>query len=61
MVFTEEQIEAIKTAALPLDYGSITIQICANTHYIDIEICNRVRISKDKADNKSQKNVSVRA
>jgi hypothetical protein len=60
MTFTNEQIEAIKAAALPIEYGSITIQIGAASHYLDIDVHNKLRIDK-KTGQKDRKNVSVNA
>ncbi|GMO52352.1 MAG: hypothetical protein Pg6C_17920 [Treponemataceae bacterium] len=49
MEFTNEQIETIKAAALPIDYGSITIQIGADSHYLDIDVHRKLRIGKKPA------------
>jgi hypothetical protein len=50
MVFTNEQLEAIKAAALPIDYGSITIQIGAVAHYLDIDVHHKLRIDKEPTE-----------
>jgi len=55
MEFTNEQIEAIKAAALPLDYGSITIQFGATLHYMDIEVHHKVRVDKEPKKGQSLK------
>ena len=54
MVFTDEQIEAIKAAALPIDYGSITIQIGANP-YLDLDVHNKIRLMDKPAGDKDRK------
>jgi len=46
MEFTNEHIEAIKAAAKPLDYGSITIYFGEVNNYIDIDINRRIRVGK---------------
>ena len=56
MVFTNEQIEAIKAAALPIDYGSITIQIGAAAHYMDIDVHRKVRVQKEPTEKGSRIN-----
>jgi hypothetical protein len=55
MIFTDEQIEAIKAAALPIDFGSITIQIGSASNYMDIDVHNRMRIGRQLAEKKNKK------
>ena len=55
MIFTDEQIEAIKAAALPIDYGSLTIQIGATFPYLEIEANRILRIDKE-LEQKGKKN-----
>ena len=40
-----KDLEAIRTAALPVEYGSITIKI-ATDNYLDIIVEKRLRLSK---------------
>jgi len=58
MVFTEKQIEQIKAAALPIDYGSITIQIGARSNYLDIDVHNKLRIEKESTEQNDDKKFS---
>ena len=44
MTLTDVHIEAIKAAALPIDYGSITIHIGATSPYLDMDVHHRSRI-----------------
>jgi hypothetical protein len=46
MILTDQHIEAIKTAALAVDYGSITIQAGTGDH-LDIIVENRLRFPKE--------------
>jgi len=47
MKFTDEHIEAIKAAALPIDFGSLTIQIGATSRFLDIDVHNKIRLDKE--------------
>ena len=47
MVFTEEHIQAIKNAALPIEFGSITVHIGALSKFLDIDVHIRSKISKE--------------
>jgi hypothetical protein len=51
MVLTDKDIEAIKTAALPVEYGSITIHAGAGDH-LDITVESRIRLPKEPETNK---------
>jgi len=55
MKFTENQLEALKAAALPIDYGSITIQIGATSHYLDIDVHHKIRV-KEEPTEQNEKN-----
>ena len=55
MVFTDEQIEAIKAAALTIDYGSITIQIGEASNYLDIDVHGKIRVRNEPTENKDKK------
>jgi hypothetical protein len=46
MILTDKHIEAIKTAALAVDYGSITIQAGTGDH-LDIIVENWLRFPKE--------------
>ena len=49
MVFTNKQIEAIQAAALPIDFGSVTIHISATNNHIDIDALSKTRVQKEEA------------
>jgi hypothetical protein len=51
MILTDKHIEAIKTAALPVEYGSITIEAGTGDH-LGITIENRVRLPRESETNK---------
>jgi hypothetical protein len=44
MFLTDAHIEAIKDAALNIDFGKIIIHIDANSHYLDITLEKRIRL-----------------
>jgi hypothetical protein len=46
MHLTDKHLEAIKTAALPVEFGSITIKAGTDKH-IDIIVENRMRLPKE--------------
>ena len=54
MVFTDKQIEAIKAAALPIKYGSITIQIGPNS-YLDLDVHNKIRVEDELVEHNDRK------
>ena len=47
MIFTDEHIKELKAAALPINYGSITIHIGAENRHLDIDVLNKIRIVKE--------------
>jgi len=55
VVFNEEQIEAIKAAALPLDYGSVTISFGATQQYIDIDVHKKIRVGNQPSTKREKK------
>jgi hypothetical protein len=54
MILTDEHLEAIRALALPIDYGSITIQIGEAFPYVEFEVNNKIRVSKNPAGSKDQ-------
>jgi hypothetical protein len=46
MILTDKHIEAIKAAALPVEYGSVEITAGTDNH-IDIIVKNRIRLPKE--------------
>ena len=46
MILTDAHIEAIKKAALPVEYGSIEINTGTDNH-IDIIVKSRIRLPKE--------------
>jgi hypothetical protein len=47
MELTNEQIEAIKAAARPIKYGSVTIHIGEVNRYLEIEALEKTRVAKE--------------
>jgi len=56
MELTDKHIEAIKAAALPIDYGSITIQIGEAFNFLEIDVHHKLRIDKKTEAEKIRKN-----
>jgi len=52
MELTEKHMEAIKVAARSVDYGSVTIQIAANSDRLELNIQNRIRLEKEPTQHK---------
>jgi hypothetical protein len=46
MNLTDKQLEAIRAAALPVEYGSVTIKAGTDNH-LDIIVENRLRLPKE--------------
>jgi hypothetical protein len=44
MELTDEELAAIREAALTVEYGSVTVHISATSKHLDLEIQKRVRI-----------------
>ena len=47
MELTDKQIEAIKAAARPIKYGSVTIHIGEVNRYLEIEALEKTRVEKE--------------
>jgi len=47
MELTEKHIEAIKAAARPIKYGSVTIHIGEVNRFLEIEALEKTRIEKE--------------
>ena len=47
MELTNEQIEAIKAAARPIKYGSVTIHIGEVNPYLEIDALDKTRVAKE--------------
>ena len=52
MELTDRHVEAIKTAARSVDYGSVTIQIAANSDRLELNVQNRIRLEKEPTQQK---------
>ena len=52
MELSDKHVEAIKTAARSVDYGSVTIQIAANSDRLELNIQNRIRLEKEPTQHK---------
>ena len=50
MELTDRHVEAIRDAARKVDYGSITIQIGAESKHLDIDVHNRLRLEKEATE-----------
>jgi hypothetical protein len=47
MELTDKHLEAIRQAAQGVEYGSVTINISANSNKLDLNIQNRIRLEKE--------------
>jgi hypothetical protein len=47
MNLTDKHLEAIKTAAASVEFGSVTIQIAANADRLELNVQNRIRFPKE--------------
>jgi len=52
MELSEKHVEEIKKAARTVDYGSVTIQIAANSDRLDLTVQNRIRLEKEPTQHK---------
>jgi hypothetical protein len=46
MILTDKHLEAIRAAALPVEFGSVTIKAGTDNH-LDIIVENRLRLPKE--------------
>ena len=53
MELTDKHLEAIKLAAKSVDYGSVTIQIAANSDRLELNVQNRIRLEKEPTTQKN--------
>ena len=58
MILTEDHIDAIKAAALPIDYGSLLIHIGKTSPYLDIDVLNKLRLDKKPESTEGWENPS---
>jgi hypothetical protein len=47
MYLTDNDLEAVREAALPIEYGSVIININAASDKLELEAKKRIRIDKD--------------
>ena len=53
MELTDKDLEQIKTAARGIKYGSVKINIAADSDRLDLEINNRLRLEREPTVNES--------
>ena len=59
MVLTDKDLEAIRAAALPVNYGSITIHAGTGDH-LDIIVENRIRLPIEQSEKSNSRPHSQR-
>jgi len=47
MVLTDEHIETLRAALLPMKYGSITIHVGETSPHLFIDVLNKLKIDKE--------------
>jgi len=47
MTLTDKHLEAIRAAALPVEYGSVTVKFAETGDYLDLIVESRQRLSKE--------------
>jgi len=58
MDLTDKQIEAIKAAARPIKYGSVTIHIGEVNPYLEIEAIEKTRVAKETGAAQEKKKIA---
>ena len=48
MELTNEHLEAIREAAMTIEYGSVTVHISATSKHLDLEVKKRIRIESEE-------------
>ena len=52
MELTDKELEKIRLAARGVEYGSITINISADSTKIDLEVNNRIRLERELTEHR---------
>ena len=47
MILTDEHVKELRAIALPIDHGTIAINIGAEARHLDIDVHTKVRIAKE--------------